>query len=78
MNYGQMQKQSWSISSKDHIADNDIQSGSNQLNEEPEEEEEEEQQQQQTLKPAHTFKSARQTIFERKLHEDDARTQLSK
>jgi hypothetical protein len=66
MNYGQMQKQSWSISSKDHIADNDdddIQSGLKQLNEEPEEE--------QTLKPAHTFKSARQTIAERKLHEDD-------
>jgi hypothetical protein len=74
-----MQKQSWSISSKDHInyEDADEEPGNNsmnQINEEPDEEEEE----QQTLKPANTFKAARQTMIDRKLHEADIRGQLSK
>jgi hypothetical protein len=73
-----MQRQSWSISSKDYIVENDndddeVQSG-NKFNEEPEEEEVEEQ----TLKPANTFKSARQSMIERKLHDTDARGQLFK
>jgi hypothetical protein len=79
MNYGQMQK-SWGISSKDHIPDDDddavVQHSNkslNRLNEEPEEEEEE-----QTLKAGNTFKTARQTMLERKMQQADIRGQLNK
>jgi hypothetical protein len=67
-----MQKQSWTISSKDYIADdsNDIQPENipfNQIHEEEEEEEEE----QLTLKPANTFKSSKQTMPGRKVYEPE-------
>jgi hypothetical protein len=76
-----MQKQSWSISSKDYIADDENYNRPdntimNQLNEESEEEQEEEEEQ--TLKPAHTLKSGKTDMVQRKSHEDDAREQIHK
>ncbi len=77
-----MQKQHWSISSKDNFADDDddiIQAGKislNQFNENIQEEEEEEEQP--ALKPANTFKMPKQAMTERKLQESDARGQLFK
>jgi hypothetical protein len=73
-----MQKQSWSISSKDYNDDdeNDIRVGNtimNQVHEESEEEEEE-----QTLKPAHTLRSEKAPVVDRKSHDADVRGQIHK
>ncbi|CAF2601961.1 unnamed protein product [Rotaria sp. Silwood2] len=76
--YRQMKNPSWSISSKDHIPDDDdVESGiisSKKYNEALEEEEEEEEEQ--TLKPANTVKPAKQTTVEKKLHEAGAQGQV--
>ena len=87
MNFGEMKKQSWSLAGKDHQIveddgndhgneddDDDVQLGNNTFYKrasEPEEFDEE----QATLKAAHTYKTAKQTMMERKLHEADARGQ---
>ncbi|CAF0733330.1 unnamed protein product [Rotaria sordida] len=82
INYGELKKQNWSLSSPndtitvdDYDDDNDVQLGSNtfykrNLINEPEKEQEQE-----TLKAENTQKTARQTMIERKLHEADARAQ---
>ncbi|CAF3404699.1 unnamed protein product [Rotaria socialis] len=86
MNYGEMQKQNWSLSSPNHTIkvedvddDNDVQLGNNtfyKCNLKTEEEEDnDEEQQQQTLKEGMTQKTAKQTMIERKLHQADARAQ---
>ncbi|CAF2225970.1 unnamed protein product [Rotaria magnacalcarata] len=86
INYGEMQKQNWSLSSPNHTIkvedvddDNDVQLGNNTFykcnlkTEEEEDDDEEQQQQQQTLKEGMTQKTAKQTMIERKLHQADAR-----
>ena len=73
-----MQKQSWSLNGQNHTIvednnddDNDVQLGNNTFYKRSTKEEEEEQ----TLKTENTYKTARQTMIERKLHEADARGQ---
>lgn len=66
----------WSIASKDLIFDHEEEIASsknviNQINEDEEDEEEEK-----TVRPAATFKAARQTMIDRKLHEADNRGQF--
>ncbi len=86
INFGEMQKQSWSLTSENYIVadddndddDNDVQLGNNtfyKLDAKIQEEDEEEEQQ--TLK-TDTYKTARQTMIERKLHEADVRAQTFK
>lgn len=68
-----MKTQSWSISGKNHVNYDEEEEQQQQVkNDEPEEDEEE----QQTLKPTHTFQSARQTMIERKMQAADARGQV--
>lgn len=72
-----MQSQSWSISSKDFVPDHDdddeeIPSNKHAINPVNEEEEEDEDEEK-TVRPSNTFKTARQTMFERKLQQADNR-----
>ena len=83
MNFGEMQKQSWSLSNQDQTVvenenddddDEDVELGHNTFykrNMKNIEEEEE----QQTLKANNIQKTAKQTMIERKLHEAEARAQ---
>ena len=86
MNFGEMKKQSWSLTGKDHQIveddgndqgddDEDVQLGNNTFYRrapEPEGFDEE----QQTVRAANTYKTAKETMIERKMHEADARGQV--
>ena len=84
LNLGDMQKQSWTLASDDHVIaeddgdfddDNDVQTGNNtfyKLHHDRQGEEEHDV----TCKPGRTQKTARQTMIERKLNEADARGQI--
>ena len=85
MNFGEIQKQSWSLTNDgdivadndDHDDDSDVQLGNNtfykrnaRIEEDADEEED-----QTTLKAERTQKTARQSMMERKIHEADMRAQ---
>jgi hypothetical protein len=83
VNFGDLQKQSWSLTNEGNIIpdndgddDDDVQLGNNTFYKRDvkiEEDRDEDEEQQQTLRPEHTQKTARQTMLERKLHEADIR-----
>lgn len=87
MNFGEMQRQSWSLTSEgDIVADNaanndddddDVQLGNNTFYKRNAkiEEKPDEEQEQATLKAQDPPKTARQNMIERKLHEADVRAQ---
>ncbi|CAF3700331.1 unnamed protein product [Adineta steineri] len=89
ISFGDMQKQSWSLISQNQtIVDNDDDNNTNN-NEDDDDDVQlgnntffkrnsrvDEHDEQQTLKDTYTYKTARQTMIERKLHEADARGQV--
>ena len=85
VNFGQMQRQSWSLTSEGNIVpdndvddDDDVQLGNNTFykrNTRIEENADEEEEEQATLKAEQPQKTARQSMIERKLHDADVRAQ---
>ena len=88
MNFGEMQRQSWALTSEgDVVADNnvggddddDVQLGNNTFYKRnariAKDADEEDGEEQLTLKAEHPPKTARQSMIERKLHEADVRAQ---
>ncbi|CAF0969471.1 unnamed protein product [Adineta steineri] len=90
ISFGDMQKQSWSLGSQNQaIVDNDDDNNTNNNNDDDDDDVQlgnntffkrssrvDEHDEQQTLKDTYTYKTARQTMIERKLHEADARGQV--
>ncbi|CAF3958368.1 unnamed protein product [Adineta steineri] len=90
ISFGDMQKQSWSLNSQNQaIVDNDDDNNTNNNNDDDDDDVQlgnntffkrnsrvDEHDEQQTLKETYTYKTARQTMIERKLHEADARGQV--
>ncbi|CAM4939773.1 unnamed protein product [Rotaria socialis] len=73
--YGEMQKQNWSLASKDHVPDDYdyVQSENISLNNNDEVEQEDDKEK--TLKSANTLKAVKQTTVVRKFRDGDARSQ---
>ncbi|CAF4546433.1 unnamed protein product, partial [Rotaria magnacalcarata] len=71
--YGEMQKQNWSLASKDHVPDDYIQSGNISLNNNDEVQQDDDKEK--TLKSANTLKTAKQTTVVRKFRDGDAHDQ---